>query len=72
MSRESMFIQKQEDSELKIRYVLLSKDNAKIQAKIFSKLSASRTKSDVEILSIVSEAGAIELDGCIQIDKNIV
>jgi len=70
--RENVFLQQDESSELTVRYVLASKDRAELRAKIFSELAGSYTKSDVQITSIISEAWTIKLDGCIQINKNIV
>lgn len=70
--RDNVFMQAEENSSLTVRYILTSKEHKKITAKIFSKLSASHTSSDVQITSVVSEAGDINLDGSIQIDKDII
>jgi hypothetical protein len=47
------FIQNKENSNLKVRYLLLSKDNLRLKAKIYSGLEADFVKSDVKIISIV-------------------
>jgi len=47
------FMQKEKSSELKVNYLLLSKNNKNIKAKIYSEINASNTKSDVKIISII-------------------
>ncbi len=63
------FLQNKDFSNLKVRYLLLSKDNEKLKAKIYSKLSANNVKSDVHIISIVWTNWFVDLDWIIEIDK---
>lgn len=56
-------------SKLKIRCLLLSKDNNKIKSKIYSELSADFTKSDIHIISIVWNDWFVDLDWIIQINE---
>ncbi len=63
------FIQNKENSDLKVRYLLLSKDNIKVKAKIHSELSASFVKSDVQIISIIWNDWFINLDWIIKINE---
>lgn len=62
------FIQEKQNSDLKVNYLLLSKDNIKVKAKIFSELSADFTKSDLNIVSLIWNAGFIDLDWIISIN----
>ena len=62
------FIQEKQNSDLKVNYLLLSKDNIKVKAKIFSELSADFTKSDVNIVSLIWNTGFIDLDWIISIN----
>ncbi|MCH2188268.1 SufD family Fe-S cluster assembly protein [Candidatus Gracilibacteria bacterium] len=71
MKRNITCLQESQHSSLEIRYILISRDEQKIDAKIFSDIRASHTKSDVKILSLASEKGYIILDGSIQIGKGI-
>lgn len=63
------FLQNKQNSELKVRCLLLSKDNEKVNAKIYSELSANYVKSDVKIISIVWNDGFVDLDWVIQINE---
>jgi len=63
------FIQNKQKSDLKVNYLLLSKDNIKLKAKIYSELSANFVKSDVQIISIIWNKGFIDLDWIIQINE---
>ena len=65
------FLQNKQYSNLIVRYLLLSKNNDKVKAKIFSKISASNTKTDVDIISIVWNEWYIDLDWIILIDEQI-
>jgi hypothetical protein len=47
------FIQNKQNSNLKVRYLLLSKDNNNLKANIYSELNSNNSKTDVRILSIV-------------------
>jgi len=47
------FIQNKHNSDLKVNYLLLSKDNIKLKAKIYSELAADFVKSDIQIISII-------------------
>ena len=55
------FLQKEINSSLTVRYLLLSKNN-QIKAKIYSELWACWVKSDVEILSMVWDKWFINLN----------
>jgi hypothetical protein len=50
---ELKIIQEKENSDLKLNYLILSKDEQKVKAKIESVLKADFVKSDVNIISIV-------------------
>ena len=63
------FIQNKINSDLKVNYLLLSKDDKKLKSKILSELSADFTKSDVEIVSIIWKKWFIDLDWVIQINS---
>ena len=63
------FIQNKENSNLKVRYLLLSKDNLRLKAKIYSGLEADFVKSDVKIISIVWNDWFVDLDWVIQINE---
>lgn len=65
------FIQDKEWSILQVRCLLLSKDNMKLKTRISSELWASRTKSDLQIVSIVWNDWEVDLDWIIQINENI-
>ena len=63
------FIQNKENSDLKVHYLLLSKDNVKIKARIYSELAASFVKSDIRIISIIWNDWFVDLDWVIQINE---
>jgi len=63
------FIQNKQKSDLKVNYLLLSKDNIKLKAKIYSELSADFVKSDIQIISIIWNDWFIDLDWIIQINE---
>ncbi len=63
------FMQKEKSSELKVNYLLLSKNNKNIKAKIYSEINASNTKSDVKIISIIWNDWFVDLDWVIKINK---
>lgn len=63
------FIQNKINSFLIVRYLLLSKDNINVKAKIYSELSADHVKSDVKIISIVWSDWKIDLDWIIKINE---
>ncbi|MDD2870515.1 MAG: SufD family Fe-S cluster assembly protein [Candidatus Gracilibacteria bacterium] len=65
------FMQNKAFSTLSVRCLLLSKNGENIKSKIHSILQASNTKSDIHIISIVGKDGFIDLDGIIQIEKDI-
>lgn len=64
------FIQKEVNSYLNVRCLLLSKNNT-LNTKIYSNLWANEVKSDVRILGIVWEKWFINLDWILQIDEGI-
>ena len=63
------FIQNKENSDLKVNYLLLSKDNIKLKSKIYSELVANNTKSNINIISIVWNDWYIDLDWIIKINE---
>jgi Fe-S cluster assembly scaffold protein SufB len=63
------FIQNKKNSNLKVNYLLLSKDDTNLKAKIYSELSADFTKVDVKIVSIVWTNWFIDLDWIIKINE---
>ena len=63
------FVQNKVNSDLKVNYLLLSKDNIKLKAKIYSELSGDSVKSDVKIISIIWNDGFIDLDWIIKIGE---
>lgn len=63
------FIQNEDNSNLKVRYLLLSNEEWLLKSKIYSKISNSNSLSDMKIISIVSENWNIDLDWIIEIDK---
>lgn len=63
------FIQNKENSDLKVNYLLLSKDNIKLKSKIYSELVADNTKSDINIISVVWNSWYIDLDWIIKISE---
>lgn len=65
------FIQNKVNSDLKVRCLILSKDNEKVKAKIFSELAANYVKSDINIISIIWNDWVIDLDWVIQINSGI-
>jgi len=65
------FIQNKELSNLSVRYLLLSKNNERIKVKICSEISASNSKSDIHILSIIWNDWFVDLDGIIKINELI-
>jgi len=65
------FLQKKESSILQVRCLLLSKDSNKIKTRIYSELWTSKTKSDIQIISIIWNNWEVDLDWIIQINENI-
>ena len=65
------FIQKQEWSQLKVHYLLLSKNNNKLKTKISSEIKVNNIKANLYILSIIWNNWFVDLDGIIKIDNNI-
>jgi len=63
------FIQNKNNSDLKVNYLLLSKDNTKLKARIYSELSADLVKSNVQIISIIWNDWFVDLDWVIQISE---
>ncbi len=63
------FLQESDNSILKVKYLLTSKENKKLTSKIYSKISSDKSSSDVKIISIVSDNWNIDLDWIIEIDK---
>jgi len=63
------FIQNKENSDLKVHYLLLSKDNLRLKARIYSELAANFVKSDVKIISIIWNEWFIDLDWIIKISE---
>ena len=61
------FIQNEVNSKLSIKYLLFSKWENKIKAKIYSWISASYSISEVKILSIIWEKWFVDLDWVIDI-----
>jgi Fe-S cluster assembly protein SufB len=57
------------NSNLKVNYLLLGDKNSKIKFKINSKILASKSKSNISIISMVANYWDIEVDGNIKIDK---
>lgn len=64
-------LQKGEDSIFKLRYLIFSKDNLKISAKIKSEIYSNKSKSDLRIFSILWENWNIDLDWVIDINKSL-
>jgi len=60
-----------ESGESIVRMLLLATVDEKLDSTIHSTLVASNTISNIHILSLVGEAGIIELNGTVQIDANI-
>lgn len=54
-----------------VRILLLATGDEKLTTTIHSTLQSSQTVSNIHILSLVGEAGIIELNGTVQIDANI-
>jgi len=63
------FLQESDNSILKVKYLLTSKEEKKLTSKIYSKISSDKSSSDVKIISIVSDNWNIDLDWIIEIDK---
>jgi len=63
------FFQNEENSNLKVRYLLFSSNDFLIKSKIHSKISSNNSKSDVKIFSIIWEKWNIDLDWIIEIDS---
>ena len=61
------FLQNKPSSNLIVRYLLLSKNDEKVKAKIYSKLLANNIKSDVHIISIIWNYWFVDLDWIIEI-----
>lgn len=62
------FFQDNDFSNLKVKYLLLSKNDNKIKTKIHSKISSDNSQSDLKIISLVWEKWDIDLDWIIEID----
>ena len=56
------FLQNSENSNIKLRYLLLSKDFLNLKAKIKSEINSSFTKSDFKVISIANENWNIDID----------
>lgn len=65
---EIEFFQKFDNSKLKIRSLIFSRDNS-IKTKIYSKISSNNSSSDIKILSLVSDNWNIDLDWIVEIDS---
>ncbi|ATU05720.1 hypothetical protein BKN14_04785 [Candidatus Gracilibacteria bacterium HOT-871] len=59
-----------EGSKVKIKYLLLSKNNKKTKATIHSKIESNFSKTDVFVSSLSAENGEIDLDGIIELAPN--
>jgi Fe-S cluster assembly scaffold protein SufB len=60
-----------ESGESIVRILLLAGANKKLDTTIHSRLISSHTVTNIHILSLVSDAGIIELNGTVQIEANI-
>ncbi|MBP7773495.1 SufD family Fe-S cluster assembly protein [Candidatus Gracilibacteria bacterium] len=60
-----------ESGESTIRLLLLAGADKKLETTIYSRLTSSQTITNIHILSLVSDAGIIELNGTVQIHENI-
>ncbi len=60
-----------ESGESIIRLLLLAGAGKKLETTIYSRLTSSQTVTNIHILSLVSDAGIIELNGTVQIHENI-
>lgn len=60
-----------ESGESIVRLLLLAGADKKIETTIYSRLISFQTITNIHILSLVSDAGIIELNGTVQIDANI-
>lgn len=65
------FIQNKENSDLKVNYLLLSKNNLRLKARIYSELAADFVKSDIKIISIIWNDWFIDLDWIVKISEGI-
>lgn len=65
------FIQDKQNSNLKVRYLILSKNEEKVKAQIYSELASNNSKSDVKIISIIWKDWFVDLDWIIKIEKGI-
>lgn len=63
------FLQNKEWSDLKVRYLLLSRDSKSLKARIYSELSADKVKSDLKIVSMIWKDWLVDLDWVIQISE---
>lgn len=63
------FIQTENNSKLKVNYLLLSSKQWILKSKIYSKISSDNCSSDVKIISMVWDSWNIDLDWIIEIDK---
>lgn len=63
------FIQEEESSSLKIKFLLYSVNDRKVNSRIYSNIKSNKSKSDVKIFSIIDENGDIDLDWIIEISK---
>ena len=64
------FLQNEVNSKLKVRYLLLSKNNY-INTRIYSEIWANEVKSDLRILSIIWDKWFVDLDWIMKINKKI-
>lgn len=60
-----------ESGESIVRTLLLAGADKKLETTIYSRLASSQTITNIHILSLVSDAGTIELNGTVQIDADI-
>ncbi len=60
-----------ESGESIVHVLLLAGVDQKIETTIYSRLASSQTITNIHILSLVSDAGIVELNGTVQIDANI-
>lgn len=60
-----------ESGESIVRTLLLAGVDKKLETTIYSRLASSQTITNIHILSLVSDAGTIELNGTVQIDADI-
>lgn len=68
---EKRFFQNEQWSDLKISSLLLSKDTNNLDIKMYSKLSADNTSTDMNVLSFIWNDWFVALDWIIEIDKDL-